>query len=171
MSTHFTTSDIERFIAVSQEIENEPEVKSLKKLLSVQNKIEIFDGIESFELKALVYDVAFKKHQFKEYIIKEEENSLDIFFILKGECHVFKDKKHIGTLLEGDTFGEIGVIFNIQRSADVVAASKEVVLLRFKIDQDNLEFNARALAILYKNLALAINNKLQELNIAFIKKR
>jgi len=168
--TQFATEDIERFLEISEEIENETEALSLKKLLSVQSKIAIFDGIEGYELKALVYDVLFKRYAYKDYIVKEDEKSSEIFFILKGECHVFKDKKHIGTLNEGDTFGEIGVIFDIPRSADVLAASKEVVLLKFRLDQENLEFNSKALAVLYKNLARAINEKLQELNIAYIKK-
>jgi CRP-like cAMP-binding protein len=168
MNLDFNLEDIEIFLDISEEIENESPNQSLKKLLSVQDKIDIFKDIDSMELKALVYDVEFKKYKFKDYIIKDGEYSENIFFIIKGECHIFKNYKNIAKLSPGETFGEIGAIFKQERTADVVAANNDTVLLKFKIDEENLEFNARALAILYKNLAFAISNKLQELNIAYI---
>ena len=170
MNAEYNTHDIENFLEISKEIEAKPENKSLQKLLSVKDKIDIFKDIDEFELKALVYHVEFKKIPIKKHIIQENEASKNIYFILKGECHVYKGSRHIGTLSEGDTFGEIGVIFNLKRSANVIAASNDVVVLKFCIDQENLDFNAKALAILYKNLAASINDKLQELNIAYIKK-
>ena len=166
----YTSHDIQTFIRVAKQKEASDEFQSLKKLLAVKDKIEIFRGILTNELKALVYDVRFKRYKFKEYIIKENDDSVEIFFLLKGECHTFLGEKLIAKLYEGTTFGEIGVITNSKRSASVVAASKEVLLLSFKINENNLDFNARGLAIFYRNLAATINDKLQKLNIVATKK-
>ncbi len=155
------TKDIEKFLFVAREREASDEFQCLKKLLSVKEKIEIFKGITSHELKALVYDVRFKRYKLKKQIIKEGDESSEIFFLLKGECHTFIEKKLVG---------EIGVVTHSKRGASVFAAVEEVLLLAFKTDEENLDFNARALAIFYKNLASAINDKLHKLNIEVIKK-
>jgi len=70
----------------------------------------------------------------------------------------------------GDTFGEIGVIFREKRNADIICSSDEAIMLKFKLDQENLDFNAQALAKMYKNLANQIKIKLEELNKAYIKR-
>jgi CRP-like cAMP-binding protein len=170
MNGEYTIEDIEKFLDATYKIQNSPLIVSLKKLLSVKDKIEIFKGISNVELKAIVYDVKFQKYQYKEFIISEGDESKEIFFILNGECQVFKDKKKIATLKPGTAFGEIGVIFETRRTADVICSSKETTLLSFKLDQTNFDFCAPALAKIYKNLAFSISQKLDKLNVAFIQK-
>jgi len=168
---HYTLEDIDEFIQITNEIENQESSKSLKKLLSVRDKISIFKNIDPIYLKAIVYDVKFVKVGFKDYIIKQGDNSEDIFFIIDGECQVFYNKKHVATLFAGEVFGESGVLFKHRRNASVICASKEATLLCFKVDEDNLEFGSKALVILYKNLALQINSKLEELNATLVNER
>ncbi len=170
MSLAYDIDDIEKFIHYTKQLQHSDEYQSLQKLLSVKDKIAIFHDISKYELKALVYDVKFKRVKFKEYILKEREKSVAIYYILQGECQAFKDKKLIGTLHEGDTFGEIGVITNTPRSADILCSSKEAILLEFKLHQEKNAFNAQALATIYRNLAISINEKLQQLNIAAVKR-
>jgi hypothetical protein len=80
MNAEYNTHDIENFLEVSKEIEAKPENKSLQKLLSVKDKIDIFKDIDEFELKALVYHVEFKKVPANKHIIQENEASMNRYF-------------------------------------------------------------------------------------------
>jgi len=166
----YVVQDVEKFLQINKEIEEDEQSQSLKKLLSVQDKISIFRGIEPLELKAIVYNLKFVKVKFKEYVVEQNDTSTEIFFIIDGECQVFHNKQKVGTLKAGEIFGESAAIFKTKRNASVVCATKNATLLAFSIDENNMEFCAPALAILYKNLALQINAKLEEINNAFIKK-
>jgi len=166
----YSVEDVEQFLHINR-VENElTEKKILQNLLDVQDKISIFRGIDPLELKAIVYNLEFVKFKFKDYIVEQGDVSEEIFYIINGECHVFHDNLKVGKLKKGEVFGEAGAIFKTKRNATVVCASKEATLLCFKIDENNMDFCAPSLAILYKNLASEINDKLSEINYAYIKK-
>jgi CRP-like cAMP-binding protein len=161
--TEYTVDEIEEFLKINEQ-ESNSDSDTMKKLLSVQDKIKIFKGINPNELKSIVYDLQFMRYKFKDHVIDQDAQSEVIFFIIDGECQVFRNKVKIGELHPGSSFGESGAIFGHKRNATVVCASKSATLLSFKIDQENMEFASKALAALYKNLASEINIKLDELN-------
>jgi len=167
---NYIVEDVEKFLQINRDAQNEEQSRSLKKLLSVQDKISIFRGIDPDELKAIVYNLKFVKFKFKDYVVEQNDTKEEIFFIIDGECQVFHNRQKVGKLRAGEIFGEAGAIFKSQRSASVVCASENATLLSFCIDENNMEFCATALAILYKNLASEINAKLQEINVEFVKK-
>jgi len=169
-SSGYTDEDIEKFLNAHQQAQQEEQTKSLKKLLSVQDKISIFKDIDPRELKAIVFDLKFVKCDFKDYIVEQNDKSQDIFFIISGECQVYHNNKKVGLLQAGEIFGESGALFATKRNATILCASKEATLLSFRIDENNMEFCAPAIAKLYKNLALQINAKLEGLNLAYISK-
>lgn len=169
-TTNYQLQDIENFLQAHEQAQKDEQTQSLKKLLSVQDKISIFKGIDPLELKAIIYNLKFIKFKFKDYVVEQNSPSEEMFFIIDGECQVFADKKRVGILKPGEIFGESGVIFKTKRNASVVCSSKEATLLSFSIDENNLEFCAPALAILYKNLASEINAKLEEINATYVKK-
>lgn len=166
----YDIEDIEKFLDVHENSLLNKDSKTLEKLLSVQNKISLIANINEHELKAIITNLQFIKYNFKDYIIQEGDISQEIFFILSGECHVFVKNKKVGVLQSSTTFGEGAAIFNTKRNASVVCASKEVTLLSFSINHENIEFCSSAMATLYKNLALQINAKLERMNMDLIKK-
>lgn len=168
--TSYSVEDIEKFLEITR-LENEkPENISLKKLLSVQDKIPIFRNIDPEELKAIIYDLKFIKYKFKDYVIEQGDISENIYYILQGNCQVFSSGQKVATLGAGTVFGESAAIFKTKRNASVVCSSEEATLLSFSIDEDNVEFCAQALLTLYKNLASQINAKLESSNATMIKK-
>jgi CRP-like cAMP-binding protein len=164
MNQKYTVEDIEEFIKVTNEEDSKTDSEIMQKLLSVQNKIKIFKNIDPNELKVVVYDLRFLRYNYKDHIIDQDSQSESIYYLIDGECQVFKDKHKIGEIKPGSSFGESGAIFGHKRNATVLCASKTATLLSFKIDQDNFDFSAAALAILYKNLAAEIDAKLDKLN-------
>jgi len=161
--TEYTTDEIEEFLKINAQ-ESDTDSDTMKKLLSVQDKIKIFKGIAPNELKSIVYDLQFMRYKFKDHVVDQDALSEVIYFIIDGECQVFRNRIKIGELHPGSSFGESGAIFGYKRNATVICASKSATLLSFKIDQENMEFASRALATLYRNLAAEINVKLDELN-------
>ena len=159
----YFVEDIEKFLRINEE-EIEEQSQSLSKLLSVSDKIKIFKNIESLDLRAIVYDVKFERYKLKDYIVEQGQLKKEIYFIIDGECQVFYNTTRIGTLRPGEVFGEAGAIFGTKRGATVICASEKATLLSFKIDEENIDFCAPALAALYKNLAYEINTKLDGLN-------
>lgn len=168
MKSDFSLNDINRFLETSDLLISFEEEATVSKLLQIQKKIPIFAGIDPLELRAILYDLHIEKLKKGEFLVKEGEKSEEIHYIFNGTFDVFKKNKRIATLQSGDTFGEIGVIFNTPRTASVGCSSEEATILSFKIDQENLDFCAEAIARIYKNLAYAINEKLQKLNVEFI---
>ncbi len=162
-TVEYLVEDIEKFLRINEE-EIEEQSKSLTKLLSVADKIKIFKNIDSLDLRAIVYDVQFERYQLKDYVVEQGQSKKEIYYIIDGECQVFFNTTRIGTLRPGDVFGEAGAIFGTKRGATVVCATKKATLLSFKIDEENIDFCAPALAALYKNLAFEINTKLDDLN-------
>ena len=159
----YLVEDVEKFLQLNNE-DTDTSSTSLRKLLSVQDKIKIFENIDPLELQAIVYDVKFERYKHKDHIVDQGQLKKEIYFILDGECQAFFNTTKIGTLKTSEVFGESGAIFGTKRNATVLCASASATLLTFKIDEDNMEFCAPALAILYKNLALQINKKLNSLN-------
>lgn len=165
-SIEYNENDIENFLEFDNEMNKSRSYsKIFDRLLEVQNKIPILKGISKQDLKVILQNLKFTKHNYKEIVIKEGEVSQEIFFILSGECQVFVNKKKVGDLKPGKSFGEIAAIFHKTRNATVACSSQELMLLSFKIDNDNMDFCAPALATLYKNLAYQINNKLESMNV------
>lgn len=166
-ASSYTVEEIQQFLEISKRDEEESENEILKKLLSVKDKISIFNNIDSTDIRAIVSNLKFVKYKKKDFVVKENDDSSEIFFIFNGECQVFSGNKIVGQLKSGLVFGETGAIFKTKRNASVICASTEASLLSFSIDEDNIEFSAFALAMLYKNLALQINDKLEVLNHKF----
>ncbi len=169
-TSQYQVEDVEKFLQINREAKEHVAKKIMQNLLDLQEKISIFKGIHPEELKAIVYDLKFVTFKYKDFILKQNDISQEIFYIICGECHIFSDNKKVGQLSQGEVFGEAGAIFKTKRNASVICASKEVTLLSFRINEDNMEFCSNALAILYKNLASEINAKLLKINYAYIKK-
>ena len=166
----YLVEDIEKFLRINEEAIEE-ESLSLKKLLSVADKIKIFQNIDSLDLRAIVYDVKFERYKFKDYIVEQGQLKKEIYFIIDGECQVFFNTTKIGVLKPGEVFGEAGAIFGTKRGATVICSSPNATLLSFKIDEENLDFCAPAIATLYKNLAFEISSKLDAVNSKSAKKK
>jgi CRP-like cAMP-binding protein len=170
MMQKFTQEDIEKFLEIYEASISDDETQSLKKLISVQDKISIFKGIAPEDLAAIVYGLKFVRYTYKDFVIRQNEKKEEIFYIMDGECQVFHYRNRVGKLHAGEVFGEMAAIFGTKRNASVLCSTKNMTLLSFCIDHKNIEFYSVALAQLYKNLAFQMNAKLEESNAKSSKK-
>ena len=59
----------------------------------------------------------------KTYIFKQGDSSAAYYIILEGVCHVEINSEKKRTLAFGDSFGDLGIIYNAPRSASVFAVT------------------------------------------------
>ena len=86
-------------------------------------KIPLFSGLDKSDLERISgagREVAFERGK---TILKEGEPGLALLLILEGRVEVRKRGKVLKTLGEGEFFGEMTVIDDKPRSADVVAVA------------------------------------------------
>ncbi len=89
-----------------------------------------------------------------------EENSKSLFIIKKGKCAVQRavNNKIIdcGFIREGDIFGEISMILNVERAATIIAKDDEVIVEEFNRHEflDKITHNPEIAWKVLTNLAM-----------------
>ncbi len=130
------------------------------KLIEIKNKIEIFKTLTDAELLDIICDIEFVRYKKDNVIIRKNEISDDIFFILSGECAIDLDTTTF-ILEAGSVVGEIAPMFDLPRRQTVLTHSDNVALLKFKIDKENIRKNCPAFAKLFYELSKQLNEKLE----------
>ena len=62
-ASSYTVEEIQQFLEISKRDEEESENEILKKLLSVKDKISIFNNIDSTDIRAIVSNLKFVKYK------------------------------------------------------------------------------------------------------------
>jgi len=57
------------------------------------------------------------------HIVRQGEGGFELYIIVSGTAEVMKDGETVATLGKGDVFGEMSLLGNSHRNADVVARS------------------------------------------------
>ncbi len=96
-------------------------------------EVPLFKGLEEQDLKAIAKlskEIVFREG---ETIVKEGDAGLGFYLILDGEVVVKRRNKVVAKLQRGSFFGEMALLDDQPRSADVVATepTKCLVLLRW----------------------------------------
>lgn len=84
-------------------------------------KFRVFADLNEQEIRALIDRSTSAIHKVGDKIISEGEEGHSMFVILRGRVQVFAEGVEIAQLGEGDFFGEIALVDDGLRSADVLA--------------------------------------------------
>jgi CRP/FNR family transcriptional regulator, cyclic AMP receptor protein len=100
---------------------------------------ELFNGFESGELEALAILARQKNVAKNVFIIKEGENTHEMFLIKEGKVDVMLnnhdgDELILSTLQKGEIFGELALLDDKPRSANVIALEDCELLVIHKSD-------------------------------------
>ncbi len=109
------------------------EPKADEASLELFSSIPLFRGLESSELKEVVRLSKEASFEQGEAIVKKGEPGLGFYVILAGGADVRKGKETVAKLARGSFFGELALLDDQPRSADVIATSQTrcLVLLRW----------------------------------------
>jgi len=94
---------------------------SEERLAKMIGKASLFSGLSQKQLSKISKSGMERKFEAGTTIIKEGETGVGFYLIIDGKAEVRKKKKVLSTLSSGDVFGEMSLIDNQPRSADVVA--------------------------------------------------
>lgn len=104
----------------------------VERVLALKN-IELFHDIPGevlADIAALLEEENFEKGQ---YIVNEGDLGKELFMIVKGEVDVIAGGNVVAVMKDGAGFGEMALIDNQPRSADIVAKN-DVLVLKMESD-------------------------------------
>jgi CRP/FNR family cyclic AMP-dependent transcriptional regulator len=99
-----------------------------RELVRFLARVPIFSALSEKELKSLVKETREVSYPAGKVIMKEGEPSMVFHLILEGAVEIKKKGKTIAKLGRGQFFGEMGLVADEPRSADVVAAEPTTCL-------------------------------------------
>jgi hypothetical protein len=137
--------------------------EAIQKLIQWKQKINFFKALSDDEIALILRDVAFVSVKTDEIIIKENDDTKDIYFLLNGECKVMIGRQPVGIITEKSIFGEFSFITNQPRAATIIA-NKNSILIKFRIDIDDFHNKSYAYARLFKNIMHELVKKLETTN-------
>jgi len=98
-------------------------MESEEDLARLIKKVSLFSQLSPKQLKSLAKSGAERKFDAGHTIVKEGETGVGFYLLLDGKVEVRKKKKVLTTLSSGAFFGEMGLIDDQPRSADVIAVT------------------------------------------------
>ncbi len=101
--------------------------------IEIFGSVPLFRGLEEQELKAIANLSKEKTFRQGEAIVKEGDAGLGFYVIVEGGAEVRRKSKKVAELQRGSFFGEMALLDDQPRSADVIATepTKCLVLLRW----------------------------------------
>lgn len=97
--------------------------ESEEKLAEMIGRVSLFSELSKKHLRSIAKSGVERNFEGGQTIVKEGESGVGFYLILDGKVEVKKKNKVISALSGGDFFGEMGLIDDAPRSADVVAVS------------------------------------------------
>lgn len=148
------------------------EINKLYKLLM---KIPVFRGMEQKELENLLCFLEDEKFDMGDNILKEYENEEDtkMYVILEGGVEILKkapskdeEEVHLNILRPGESFGEMGLVDVMVRSATVraIAPTRTFSLSKWNLNR-LFELHPRVYGLLMRNIAQQISRRLRKADV------
>ena len=100
--------------------------ESEERLAKLVSKVSLFSELSRKDLRSIAKSGTERRFDAGQSIVKEGETGVGFYLILEGRVEVRRKKRVLSTLSTGDFFGEMGLIDDQPRSADVVAISPTV---------------------------------------------
>jgi CRP/FNR family transcriptional regulator, cyclic AMP receptor protein len=105
---------------------SESDVKTSIPLLE---QVPIFSSMKKDQLKRIAQSSTIRSFEPGEMITKQGDQGVAFYLVLEGQVEVRRSKKSLAKLGRGQFFGELSVIDNEPRTADVVAVEKSKCFL------------------------------------------
>jgi hypothetical protein len=152
-----------KFIKSLLDVPQEEENQSVEQLIKFKSKIPFFDGLDDKDIRYLIADAKFRQYKKDEPVIVERDSSLDIFFLLKGECRIMVKGNEVGRIPGLSIFGEFAFITNEKRSA-TIKPTQPSIIISFNFDLNSFETNPCLYSKFYKNISSILVKKLLNQN-------
>ena len=105
-----------------------PSVES-KSVIEMLSKTSLWSGLSEKDLKSVVKLSKERKYEAGENIVQKGASGVGFYLVLEGAVEIKSDGTTLAKLGPGQFFGEMAVIDNQPRSADVVAVEPSKFLI------------------------------------------
>lgn len=144
-------------MAVAKKIKNSSNNITNYDEMSYLHNAKLFSSLDFNALFALALSTYSQDFKTGCNIISQGNDADSLYIITSGEVEVIIDGKNINTLKDGDYFGEIAIISNIQRTATIKAKTDCSTLILSKSEFKELIYdNPRINSELTKEIALRL---------------
>ena len=162
-NTNYTKQEIERILEAGHASKL---TVSQEKLLEINEKIYLFDGIKKEDIIRMTTNVKFKRYAKGDVIMNSGDMSYEVYFILNGMGVVVVDgKKIVATIDSGNMFGEMAFLTKKPRNATILSYKEGTTIISFEINDNKCnEIFSYPFALLYQNIALDLTRKVEIAN-------
>ena len=136
-------------------------------ITEITRKSDIFQGLSDGELAQLAQICKMVSYPAEKTICSEGECGTDIFVLAEGKASVLamgsRNKKiKIGSIGQGEIFGEMSIIEDLPRTADLITDvdSKLVMIDRFELE-NLMNKNSHLGKVVMQNMAKGLSRKLR----------
>jgi hypothetical protein len=138
--------------------------------------IPLFAGLRPSHARIVALMGQLRHFAAGDVIVRQGEVGDEMFVIIKGTTEVFAGegsaRKAIAELRRGEVFGEMALVRNIERSADVIAADDVEVLVVDQRFLDRIQRRyPRIAAKVFLNLTRIVSDRLQRMTQQFVASR
>lgn len=121
------------------------------------SKTRVMSALNEEELNLLEDYLEFIHFTTNDFVVKQGEKDRSMYFILEGKCKIQRESLEIGTLSEGDLFGELALIVGKPRAASIIAltdltVSKLTYAIYEKMCDESPELAVKLMQLLTKAL-------------------
>jgi CRP/FNR family cyclic AMP-dependent transcriptional regulator len=132
-------------------------------IMSIIKSSPLFYEFFDAEVEQIVERCQVLSLQNGEFVFKEGDQGEDIFIILTGSAQVKKNTVILAELKKGDLFGEMVLLNNNQRSADIVATTfTDVLVLNYHSIFSFYQSHPKIFSLLILNLSRLLAKRLDQ---------
>jgi hypothetical protein len=128
--------------------------------------LNFFKDFNDHQITEVVEASEWNDYQKGEVIVNEGDKETSFFIVIKGGVEVLKKDKVIGTMKQGDCFGEIAFITKAPRGATIIARTNDVTLMSVStslMEQASVETQLQYYRIFLENLVLRLSQTTEKL--------
>ena len=123
----------------------------------------LFDELYDSEIDTIIENSSVLKLEMGDYIVRENDEGDEIFIILSGEAKVKKSDIELATLTKADLFGELVLLNERTRTADIIASEAcDVLVIKYTEIFGLYHSNPKIFSLLILNLARLLTRRLKK---------
>ncbi len=97
-------------------------------------QLAFFQDFPDDQIREVIRAGSWQESKKGKQIVREGDSGDSFFIIVSGKARVMKGDKRVGTLVAGDSFGEIGYLAKTRRSAGIVADT-DLSVIKIRADR------------------------------------
>jgi CRP-like cAMP-binding protein len=138
-------------------------------MVSLVKGCSLFHEIYDNEIEEVIKHCIVASYSPDDYIINQGDESTDICILLSGEADIVffdgKENNYITTIKQGDIFGELVLINETKRTANIVANKNcEVLIIKYEDFYSFYNKNPKVFSLLVLNITRLVTKRLKMMN-------